>query len=347
MKIGILTFHWPENYGAVLQAYALQSYLTDLGHNVHIINYKPINQDLYYLNILLHPDQMKQFGNIRRRKQKKALLDIFRKTKLHLTRRYYSFNQLMNSKDTYDLLISGSDQVLNPSFTMNGERKPTPTYYLPFYQCKKIGYALSFGCTQYPPEAKLYAEKWIQNFDATGVREDSGLNVLQQLNFKKPQIVVPDPTILYSNHLFDKIDIKKNTKQMLCVYILRHTIKLDEKDVFYMDDEHTPVDMETWLGLIISSCGLVTNSYHGMIMAILSHIPFVALLETKSGVGMNDRFNTLLTRLNLLNRILPIDADSAQVLQLLDDPIDWYAVDKAREDYSKVGMTYLSNYLCE
>ena len=41
MKIGILTFHWATNYGAVLQCYALQEYLKSLGHEVEIINYKP------------------------------------------------------------------------------------------------------------------------------------------------------------------------------------------------------------------------------------------------------------------------------------------------------------------
>ena len=74
MKIGILTFHWPENYGAVLQAYALQSYLTDLGHDVEIINYRPINHNLYYLQLLLHPTYIKKYGDIRRKKRKNNLL---------------------------------------------------------------------------------------------------------------------------------------------------------------------------------------------------------------------------------------------------------------------------------
>lgn len=45
MNIGILTFHWATNYGAVLQCYALQSYLTSIGHNVKVINYKPRQYD--------------------------------------------------------------------------------------------------------------------------------------------------------------------------------------------------------------------------------------------------------------------------------------------------------------
>lgn len=47
MKIGILTFHWATNYGAVLQCYALQEYLREQGHDVEIINYKPWHFDFW------------------------------------------------------------------------------------------------------------------------------------------------------------------------------------------------------------------------------------------------------------------------------------------------------------
>ena len=41
MKIGIITFHWGTNYGGILQAYALQNFLSKKGHDVFIIDYKP------------------------------------------------------------------------------------------------------------------------------------------------------------------------------------------------------------------------------------------------------------------------------------------------------------------
>ena len=41
MKIGILTFHFSNNYGALFQAYGLRNYLKDLGHDVEFINYQP------------------------------------------------------------------------------------------------------------------------------------------------------------------------------------------------------------------------------------------------------------------------------------------------------------------
>ena len=41
MKIGILTFHFGNNYGGLLQCYALQEVLKRAGYEVEIINYRP------------------------------------------------------------------------------------------------------------------------------------------------------------------------------------------------------------------------------------------------------------------------------------------------------------------
>ena len=47
-KIGIITFHRAKNYGAVLQAYALQHTLEQLGSNCEIVDYKCENIDNGY-----------------------------------------------------------------------------------------------------------------------------------------------------------------------------------------------------------------------------------------------------------------------------------------------------------
>ena len=48
MKVGILTFHRAHNFGAMLQCYALQEYLTKKGLNVEVIDYRqPYIETLY------------------------------------------------------------------------------------------------------------------------------------------------------------------------------------------------------------------------------------------------------------------------------------------------------------
>lgn len=347
MKIGIITFHWAENYGAVLQCYALQSYFEDEGHEVEIINYQPFSFGLYYLSLLFHPQLLLRLSKIHKRKQKQTYLDIFRRSYLHLTKRYYTCTQLQNAHLEYDMIISGSDQVLNPSFTVNGENRPTPTYYIPFGNCKKIGYALSFGCTDYPTDAKEYAGKWIQNFDAIGIRENTGIGVLNQLGYKNNQQVVPDPTILYYRNLFQRLSLKQRAITNYCVYVLRHRLDFGSEDFNYIDEEHKPVNMETWIESIIFSKGLITNSYHGMIVAILNHIPFVALLETNAGKGMNDRFYTLLDNIGLNDHVQHIDSKTDTFFKIIAQPIDWENVDRKIELLSGRGREFLNMVMSE
>lgn len=341
MKIGILTFHWATNYGAVLQCYALQRYLIELGHDVEIINYKPKNFDFSYKKYFRHPFSLKYIRRDYIQNKKEKLLVKFRDNYLNLTKRYFSFRDLDEISSKYDVLISGSDQILNPSFTMFGEGEPTSTYYLEFAdeKVKKIGYAVSFGCTVYPQTAFTKAKQWIKNFNKVGVRENTGKDILASFDYKGEVIVVPDPTVLKGKCLFDKINIIKPTlEEYLCVYILRKNIKVESKtNVLYIDETNHPVAMEEWLGYISYSKGLITNSYHGMIMAILFHIPFVVLLEKELNEGMNDRFITLLTKLGLIDRIVPTED---MINKILSKEINWEYVDCKMEKYKNVGVSF-------
>ena len=93
MKIGIITFHWATNYGAVLQAYALQSFLTKLGHDVKIIDYKP----RFYEKSFFRCFKTKKPWLI-----KKILIEFykeqpfifFRKKYFKLTARYHTLQEL-------------------------------------------------------------------------------------------------------------------------------------------------------------------------------------------------------------------------------------------------------------
>ena len=342
MKIGILTFHWATNYGAVLQCYALQQKLKDMGYDVEIINYKPQRFDFSWKRYLFHPSLLKKIKRDYVQNKKEKLLDRFRDEYLNLTRRYFSYKELCEISSKYDAIISGSDQILNPSFTMFGEGCPTPTYFLNFVneKTKKIGYAVSFGCTTYPETAFSNAKQWITSFDKIGVRENSGLDILESFDYKKDFVIVPDPTILKGKSLFDRLNISiPGIKDYYCVYVLRKNINFDsETKVFYIDETNNPLSMEEWLGYIAYSKGLITNSFHGMIMAILFHRPFVVLLEKGTGTGMNDRFLTLLNRIGLIDRIA---IDDSMIEPILRATIDWECVDRLMAEYRIIGESFL------
>lgn len=341
MKIGILTFHWATNYGAILQSYCLQEYLKECGHDVEIINYKPYIYDKTWSNFFKNPKNIKRIFKYSKEIRKEKLLQLFRDEHLNQSCRYSTCRELAQNETMYDVIISGSDQVLNPTFTIKGEGTPSSAYYLQFSksQTKRVGYAVSFGCTNYPSDAMELSQQWIQNFDVIGVRENTGITVLDQLQFKNSRYVVPDPTILYGRKLFEKlgIEIPETKKKYTCVYMLRK--ELIYKDAYYLDDKHEALSIQKWLGVICNAECLITNSYHGMIMAILSHVPFVALLEDKNK-GMNDRFFTLLDKLNLTDRIVDEPTGISNVLSLA---IEWKKIDKLVAQYSNVGKIFIEN----
>lgn len=346
MKIGILTFHWATNYGAILQAYCLQQHLRDEGHDVDIINYKPKQYDFSWLRILRHPSLWRTIKNELINRKKESLLDTFRSKYLNQTRRYYTCSELSNIESNYDAFVTGSDQIMNPTFATRGENgSPSSAYFLGFTgnKCKKIGYAVSFGCTSYPSSAKEIVGEWIKHFDAVSTRESSGLTILDELGFQAYKQIVPDPTILYGKKFFSKlgIDILNKEGDYTCVYMLRKNIQV-QGNVRYIDEQHEPLSMEQWLTTISHAKRLLTNSYHGMIMAILSHVPFVALMETGSSAGMNDRFMTLLSAIGLQDRIA-YTLDEAD--RIFEKDIDFHAVDKTLDDYRQLGVDYIKRVL--
>ena len=349
MKIGIITFHWATNYGAILQAFALQSYLEEIGYQVDVINYKPANYDLKFSHLLRNPRQLLHISKFFQKKKKESLLIPFRNKYLHLTKRFVSQESLEEIASKYDVIISGSDQVLNPSFTLYGERKPTSTYFLSFASdnTKKVAYAVSFGCNIYPDNAAEYAANWIKSFDSISVRENSGIAIVKQLGSKYPAVMVPDPVVLYGKKVFEKLSLTRgDAKPYVCVYSLRRELQLPSGfNYLRMDDIHRPVTMEDWISNIVGSDVLVTNSFHGMVVALLNHIPFVVDIVGGREKGMNDRFYTLLERVNLTSRI---SGEKYSLMELLNNrSIDWEIVDKVIRQIQTEGMDYLKKALGE
>lgn len=343
--------HWGRNYGALLQAYALQEYLLDKGYDVEIINYKPKKFDVNYFYYLTHPWRIKDLIKVELPKEAiEKQIAPFRESNLKQTKRYYSYEELVNAEFDYDVYITGSDQILNPALTLSGDGKPAPVYYLGFAPINKrcIGYAVSFGCTIYPEPAKQYASKWIKKYHSIGVRENSGLSILESFSTTAPAMIVPDPTILLGRSLFRNCNLNEDKTNGIYYYI--HVLR--SKVINYgsidgvkcIDGEKIgAISLTAWLNYIYNSEALITNSYHAMIMAILMHRKFVVILEEGVQSGMNDRFYTLLSKIGLENRIA--ENDSLKIREVLQLNINWDDVDKKVEEFRVIGEEFLKNNL--
>lgn len=358
MKIGIVTFHWAVNYGAVLQAYALQDYLRGLGHDACLIDYKPYNRDHNLKNFVLNRKLLHPFQYVREA-LKDRLFEDFRRDYLVRTKRYGSLEELRQDPPLCDIYISGSDQVLHPRTLMRGERRPAPVYMLDFgsENILRAGYAVSFGCTAYPPEAAEVARKYINRFDLLSVREKTGAGVAESLGYNGRLWVVPDPTILAGASVYDRIlsgvsglsgksggnDVSEGGTATYLLHGKNSLNAVIEKD-FGKTIPLNGCSIAQWIAGIRNASRLVTNSFHGTVFALLFHIPFVALLETGAAAGMNDRFTTLLSRLGLEGRILP-DYDGRRAGEIFASGIDWTAVDSLMEDYAREGRDFISMLL--
>lgn len=349
MKIGILTFHWGANHGAILQAYASQKYLQNkYNADVKIINYYPKNQELSYKKAFKTKKFWKIPENIKLVKKDKRV-STFRE-KLSLTKRYYSNEQLKNDPPQFDIMLCGSDQIWNPYYAMGGEEKITPVYFLNFGKdtCKRVALSVSFGCTEYPKDAREVVLPYINKFDAISVRENTGLEILEEMGVKKG-IVTADPTSLLTSQDYLEIclDIPKNTNENIALCILRNQsqeAKVLIKGLITREKNNinknikindiANVSVEKWMAGIRDATVVITNSFHCVMMCLKMHIPFWIVLEKGSLSGMNDRMFTLMKKFQLEDKIVTdIKDDTKQ--------IDWDNIDLKMQEYSKSLVDFL------
>ena len=203
MKICTITCHDVYNVGASLQAYALQTYLKSLGHDVRIIDDKPDYLSGHYrLDVVANPKYDKPFvrqayllaklpGRLRILPRKKVF-DDFTDKYLTLTKRYASEAELAAEPPEADVYFAGSDQIWNPLF-QNGK---DPAFYLDFVrQGVRASYAASFAVDEFPQELREVTAKYLSRLDGVSVREASGLAVLKSLGIENAQTVL-DPVFL-------------------------------------------------------------------------------------------------------------------------------------------------------
>ena len=328
LKIGTITFHWATNYGAVLQAYALQKYLRNCGYEATIIDYRPrlvvIKQSLVAIKSL----------NLRFFKCEKRL-QKFRKKYLVLTaRKYPTSNSLKKELFQFDYLIAGSDQIWNESFTLRGEGKPTLSYFLDFAKpgTKRIGYAISFGFSSPSEQYIKTVRDEIALFDAISVREIDGKRILKDLNIESDMVC--DPTALLSREEYCSLAGESTIRtNRVFSYILRDKQTVAWKVANYIEEKYgSPItdskfsgSMEDWLNSIMRAEIVVTNSFHGTLLSVILNRPFIAV--TIHGSGMNSRLYSMLSFVGLSSRIVE-EYSETQIQALMLENIDWARVNE-------------------
>ena len=247
MKIGILTYHDEVNYGSLLQAYAMQTALKDMGYSPIIID-RWFQADQKRIYGILHPHSFRElcgwFRSVFWGTGAWALFlrqyrsRSFIKNYLHLSQ--YHFHDCKDApKDLgVDLITVGSDQVWHPC--------AQPKVYLltELRQVPGIAYAASFGANMIPQDKENLYRKGFKNFKAIGIREREGVEMAHQLGAFNATHVV-DPTLLVNPerwYAFIK-PIKRSRKRIACYFLSEDFIAIAGKLGKWAKKNHVVVDL--------------------------------------------------------------------------------------------------------
>ncbi len=329
MRIGILTLPLHTNYGGILQAYALQTVLERMGHEVVVIdtpNVRP-TPSLFTLGKRIIKRLLGyRVGVFSERKHNRTYPIISQHTQPFIDK--YIHRKVVHSPEelqesNFDVIVVGSDQVWRPKYYGKIENA-----YLDFAKCwniKRIAYAASFGTDdwEYSLEQTKECGELLKKFDAVSVREASGVGLCKE-HFGVESLHVLDPTMLLEKedyiHLIEAAATPKS-KGTLLNYILDETPEkralieqiAKEKNLTpfrvnsRVEDRTAPLEeriqppVEEWLRGFYDAEFVVTDSFHACVFSILFGKPFVVVGNKERGMA---RFDSLLKMFGLEDRLV-------------------------------------------
>lgn len=332
--IGVITFHESANYGAVLQAYALQKCLADMGHNAEIIDYCSPRMGIGSLSGIR---RVRHFvwhkiakpvlvGSVREQRTQGFRSKYFRLSPV----RYVDPKALHLDPPQYDAYITGSDQVWNP--TIHGGDS---SYFLTFAPEGKtrISYAASFGISLIPQSYASDYSQWLEQIHYLSTRELEGAEVVKRLA-KRDAVIALDPTLLFDREHWREVAVSHELDRpyVLCYYmpgdraVCRRIAELARqvsmatgwRVISIGEKEYTRLSPwkysvfnagpAEFLGLCQGASFIITNSFHGTAFSINYRKPFLVPINQGRCPErtLNSRITSLLRILRLEERLVPV-----------------------------------------
>lgn len=363
MQIRTITCHDVYNHGASLQAYALQTYLESLGHEVRIIDYKPDYLNNHYkLWSVSNPVYDKPFvkqayllaklpGRLITLKRKKAF-DQFTRQYLKLTERYHSNEELKQNPPKADVYIAGSDQIWSTTVPTGHDASFYLNFGLP--GTRRLSYAASFGTKVMSDEVRPFIKGMLRNFDAISVRESCTLPLLSELGVTNG-VSVCDPVFLLPRISWESIlPVQRFKDKYLLVYDLEgsHSIKelaikiakqnnlkiynIGFGRLDYTDKDFWASDPIMFLCLIRDAQFVIANSFHACAFSLIFERNFVAINRTDDD---DDRIGSLLHDLGLERNMISNTSNVPLI------STDYKAVNKVKEEIIQSSKDYLARRL--
>ncbi len=332
MKIGTITF-WDteDNYGQVLQCYALISFLESMGHSAYLVRTKAtpkkrggiVHKLFTLLFLLLHPSSLtalkRKRNGIQPGMPKAPFIDRgfsrFKEENIPCTDTIYNYDDLLKKTLDVDALICGSDQIWS---TMD------PLLFLQIPgRFKRISYSASFGGAKLVNYLdKRQVKAWLESFDFISVRESDGIEICKKMGLQAE--ILPDPTLLLRSNEYESLLNKENrdaNEPYLLLYLLGNKMDVDIKEVFELAEEkHLTVKyvasqgrydeyeklyptIPEWLYLVKNARVVVTNSFHGTVFSLIFNTPFMTIPLSGNAKRMNRRIIDLLSTYHMADRM--------------------------------------------
>lgn len=339
-KIGIITL-WSNNYGSVLQCYALKNTLDQFGYKAEILYQESNGIERYknYMRLLLalvknglvHPSYINNFFDMRNSRKKSVgglakeaseALSFFVKTQIQPISVPYSEFRSIGNDPMYSMFIAGSDQIWNGSVPYN------PIAFLEFAPIKKRAtYAPSFGTSSIPSFNRNKFTNSIKKISRLSVREDEGVNIIKRLTGIEA-VRLPDPTVLLTKDewLIFSEKVSRNGEKYILFHFLNEPNDIALKyieDYIKQNDckgisfgyEHDCLKMEGiefeaaspeyYINKIIHAEAIFTDSYHtSLFSARFSKQFYVFDRQYDHKYSQGSRIITLLNHCNIRNRFI-------------------------------------------
>ncbi len=345
IRVGVMTFLHNDNYGSMLQAWALQNTLNGLGFDAVHMDYAPNKQEKIR-NLLLSGNSPKLILEGMRKKTATSKMhggfDEFRAQHIPTTAPCRDHAALTAAAADFDVLVCGSDQVWSPVWL-------NPAYFLDFTDKPKVSYAPSLGVKEMPNKAKQRKiAKLIKSFSAISVRENEGAALIKAMT-GLDAAVTPDPVMLVPKEAWENImdtNVPKE-KYILCYFIgddpsywrtVSETATRENCEVRviprtegarnagYPLEENVPP--QRWLGLIHGAAHIVTDSFHGATFSAILNKPctIVRRYREDDPESKNSRIDQLLRNLGV---------------QSLENP-DWSLVNDRLTESAEAAKSWLA-----
>lgn len=372
-RIGIATC-FLDNYGACLQAFALQNKIEELGNfQCEIIRYteptgyfhknmKNVVTDSPLYNrfrALFSPKYRENYlcGKVRRSK-----FEMFRKQYLHFSAKEYPTTEAVYQETfDYDCFVAGSDQIWNPTFY----GRCNPVYYLGFVKetVPKISYAPSIGVSDIPEECRDEFRRYLSSFQAISVRESTAVELVNQYAGRDATWVV-DPTMLLTGEEWSGY-VRENQRKrpyLFCylfgpqesykttIQYFREKTGLDVVIIPFssrdMDASYSKVydaDPLDFISLIKHAAYVLTDSFHATVFSILFQKDFYTLLRDQDSntKSMNSRVYSLLKLVGKEDRCIRGGDDAFEISRIEDYAEMLSRLDALRQE----SLVYLKNSL--